>query len=294
MEKNESGDEVSEMVNQAEGIGFVNRRLTVTSLKLIAILAMFIDHFAAIVLTSLQSVYGQSLESFFWFQLVIILIRLIGRIAFPIFAYLIVNGFYHTSNKKKYFLRLALFAVISEPFFDFGISGSFVDMSHQNVFFTLGLGLLAIWGYDHISRDESKNFIPGLFIVALGFLAQMMQTDYGFYGIMTIFVMYLFFDNFKRLSLMLIILNVLLYGGQLSVITSLMSDHLGNGYEVGLQVIYFLMCNAQLFSLFSLIFLKDYNGQKGRPFNKYMFYVFYPVHLFLLGLLVLGLQTFIY
>ncbi|MFQ7058611.1 MAG: hypothetical protein ACLRQX_08510 [Turicibacter sanguinis] len=62
--ENESGDEVSEMVNQAEGIGFVNRRLTVTSLKLIAILAMFIDHFAAIVLTSLQSVYGQSLESF--------------------------------------------------------------------------------------------------------------------------------------------------------------------------------------------------------------------------------------
>ena len=121
MEKNESGDEVSEMVNQAEGIGFVNRRLTVTSLKLIAILAMFIDHFAAIVLTSLQSVYGQSLESFFWFQLVIILMRLIGRIAFPIFAYLIVNGFYHTSNKKKYFLRLALFAVISEPFFYFGI-----------------------------------------------------------------------------------------------------------------------------------------------------------------------------
>ena len=49
------------MVNQAEGIGFVNQRLTVTSLKLIAILAMFIDHFAAIVLTSLQSVYGQSL-----------------------------------------------------------------------------------------------------------------------------------------------------------------------------------------------------------------------------------------
>ena len=66
-------------------------------------------------------------------------------------------------------------------FLIFGISGSFVDMSHQNVFFTLGLGLLAIWGYDHISRDESKNFIPGLFIVALGFLAQMMQTDLWFF-----------------------------------------------------------------------------------------------------------------
>ena len=90
MEKNESGDEVSEMVNQAEGIGFVNQRLTVTSLKLIAILAMFIDHFAAIVLTSLQSVYGQSLESCFLFENVIILIRLIGGNCFKNFWFLIL------------------------------------------------------------------------------------------------------------------------------------------------------------------------------------------------------------
>lgn len=274
--------------------GMGKRGLTVTSLKLIAIGAMFIDHFAAIILSSLQSVYGQTIDSFFWFQLIIILMRLIGRIAFPIFAYLIVNGFYHTSDKKMYALRLAAFAVISEPFFDFGVSGMWLEFSHQNVFFTLALGLLAIWGYDNISRDDSKNYIGGLLVVCISFLAQMLQTDYGFYGIITIFVMYLFFDQFKRLSILLIILNLLLYGSQLTVFWTIFSQSYQSSYQVGIQIIYYVMANAQLFSLVALFILKYYNGEKGKAFNKYVFYAFYPVHLFLLGLAVRLLQIYVY
>lgn len=293
MEKNESGDGVNHWMSQEKGISLTQRGLSVTALKIIAIGAMFIDHFAAIVMSSLQAVYGQSLESFFGFQCIIVFLRLIGRIAFPIFAYLIVNGFYHTSDKKKYFIRLAIFAFISEPFFDFGVSGTWLEFGHQNVFFTLALGLLAIWGYDNISRDQSKNFISGLFVLAIGLLAETMQTDYSFYGIMTIFIMYVFFDQFKRMSILVILLNFLLYGSQLVTWTSL-AKNFDSPYEMGLQVIYCLMCSAQLFSLFALWILKFYNGTKGKAFNKYFFYAFYPVHLFLLGLVVILLQRYVY
>lgn len=271
-------------------MGVSHKNLSVYKLKLIAIISMFIDHLASIVLTTVQSSYGQTESSFFWFQLLIVLMRLVGRLAFPIFAYLIVNGFYHTSHRKKYVLRLFIFGIISEPFFDFGATGYWFDTDQQNVMFTLGLGLGAIWGYDHFSKEENRYYNSNFIVIIIAFFAQLLHTDYGFYGIMSIFIMYLYFNDFKRLSFMMIGLNLLLYGSQLSTWTSFNHSELSNVYDFRIQVMYYLLANAQLFSLLALGVLKNYNGEKGKLFNKYFFYLFYPIHLFLLGIVALLLK----
>ncbi len=285
--------ETKQIVNQMPPLERKLKGLTTTNLKIIAILAMLIDHIGAVVIPYFQSVYAHSLESFFWLQLMVTPMRLIGRIAFPIFAFLIVNGFFHTKDLKKYLIRLSLFALISEPFFDFGLFGRYFDAAHQNVFFTLAFGLVAIWGYDNLVKKKGANFIAGLFVACIGFITVAMRTDYDFYGILTIFLIYLFFNSFKQMSAALIALNLILYSGQLTLWSAIPSYafytyqiELQGGYGVGIQFLIYLLMISQLFSLFALLILKDYNGEKGKSFNKYFFYAFYPVHLFLLGIVV--------
>ena len=97
-----------------------------TQLKIIALLSMLVDHIGCVLFPKVTA------------------FRIIGRLAFPIFAFLIAEGMVHTSNWKKYFLRLFIFAIISEIPFDFITSGKMIDWSHQNVLFTLLLGAMSI------------------------------------------------------------------------------------------------------------------------------------------------------
>ena len=107
------------------------QRLDGTVLKLIACLSMFIDHLGAVCFSGMMG------------------FRIIGRLAFPIYCFLLVEGAVHTRNMKKYILRMGIFALISEVPFDLAFYHRLVYMGHQNVFFTLGLGLLAIWFLEH-------------------------------------------------------------------------------------------------------------------------------------------------
>ena len=123
-----------------------------SDLKIIAIVAMFIDHLAAAFLQNVylhmlpSDIYASTEASTAWFaahpgvaafEILILLLRGIGRFGFPIFAFLLVEGFIHTSNVKKYALRLGIFALISEIPFNLAFANVFFYEKYQNVFFTL-------------------------------------------------------------------------------------------------------------------------------------------------------------
>ena len=269
--------------------------INATQLNLIALLTMFIDHIGAIIMPCLidSAQANQNLSLFISLEGILILMRLIGRVSFPIFAFLIVNGYFHTSNKSNYLL-LTVFALISEPFFDFANTGMWLEFTHQNVFFTLALGLLTIWGYDNIAKANSFNFVAGLYVLTMSLMAVNLRTDYDFYGVLMIFIFYLFYQNKMRLCVMMILLNLLLYGPSIAMwpyVSSLIHDSYGfqlTGIKnLLLQIFVYLKCISQLFSVIALWPLVKYNGEKGDSIlNKYAFYLFYPIHLCLLGLLV--------
>lgn len=236
--------------------------MTSFALKLIALFSMFCDHFGDAFIGSF---------SFF---------NLIGRMAFPIFAFQISEGYTHTKNLKKYFLRLGIFALISQIPFSLFLR-KFVDPNSLslNVFFTLLFGLLAIFLYDYVCKcfADSKNSksenlrklhidkIFGIILVLLiGSLASLLDTDYGFWGVIVIFAFYLFKDDKLAMTISFITLCVIRYGLQI----------LEYGYNIG----YILLA---IFTILPIAYINMYNGKQGKKI-KYLLYVFYPVHLLLL------------
>ena len=237
-------------------------------LKIIAVTTMLIDHSAT------AFAWHLPFDTYF-------LMRSIGRIAFPIFVFCIAEGCRHTRNMNSLLFRLALFAVISELAFDmlFAASwewtiseffGSYIWLDgfsirfnsqflmHQNVFFTLFLGVLAIHIYKGMHKDEKtvSNAIVAVFAVLItGILANLANADYGFNGVFVIFACYLCSQKNLRI-VPLLLLPFLLY------------DHV------------FLMAGT----LAAVVPVYLYNGKRGPSF-KWAFYAFYPTHLFVLGLL---------
>lgn len=161
-----------------------NKGITGSTLKIIAIVAMFIDHFAAILvlgylnangpkyLTSYEE-YSLWLKEHQFYQLMARtyeIMRGIGRFGFPIFCFLLVEGFIYTGNKMKYAINLLVFAFISEIPFDLGFEGHLFYPEYQNVFFTLFLGLLTIWAMEALKEKEKliKLANPFFYASALG------------------------------------------------------------------------------------------------------------------------------
>ena len=210
-------------------------------LKIIAIITMFIDHIG-------YAIFGK-LSCF----------NYIGRIAFPIFAFQISEGYIHTKNLKKYFLRLFIFAIISQiPFILFNklLSNNF----SLNIFFTLLLGLISIYLY-----DKSKNKFVGIISATLmGILANLAHCDYGFYGVAIIFIFYIFKTDVIKSSIAFMLTTTIKY---------LIPIIKYGFYDVYL---YLLIC-----TLLPIIFISLYNGKKGKD-TKYLLYLFYPIHLLLI------------
>ena len=109
------------------------------------------------------------------------ILRLIGRVSFPIFCFLLVEGFLHTHDRKKYALRLFLFALVSEIPFDLAIMGRLFDPVHQNIFFTLLIGLLAMMLCDYF-RMQAQPVAQVLVLILAMVLAWALHTDYGYPG----------------------------------------------------------------------------------------------------------------
>lgn len=229
------------------------------TLKIIAMILMLLDH-----------LWGTIIPGNQW-------MTLIGRMAFPIFAFLIVEGFFHTSDLKKYMKRLFIFGLISEIPFNLIYTGSIIFPFHQNVMFTLLLGLLIINEIDKLKNNKEikKKIIPILKIFLFLLISIIGFVDYGVTGVLTIVVFYLF-RGFKLAwigqLISLILLYIVFFEGQ-SVILNIFN------YE------YFLP--LQSIGVLSLIFIWLYNGEKGKnnKLIKYLFYSFYPVHMLVIYLI---------
>lgn len=207
--------------------------MNIFSLKIFALTSMIIDHYGAI------------------FHPTIDIYRIIGRLAFPIYCFLLVEGYRHTKNIKLYGKRLLIFALISEVPFDLAFYGG-LDFSHQNIFFTLFIGLVVMYLLDN--RDKYK--LNKLLILSMGlFISTLLSVDYSFIGILYILAFYFTKDmnNLERL------------------------------YKVALKILIvnLLTSYVQQYALLALPILYFYNGQLG-PKNKslqMMFYIAYPLHL---------------
>lgn len=202
-------------------------------LKWIAIIAMMIDHVGAVL-------YPQYL-----------ILRIIGRIAFPIFCFLLVEGAMHTSSIRRYEGRMLLFALLSELPFDL-VFYEEVTLEHQNVFFTLLIGLVML---DILERTKNSYF-PFLAILGAIALAEILAVDYGAGGILLILCFYELYEwKFLRQAAF-VAMNFLYFG-------------IGVQAYAGLAAIPMLL----------------YNGERG-PRMKQFFYLFYPAHLLILYLII--------
>lgn len=216
--------------------------MSVFALKILAILAMLLDHIAAVFLSSTTMPY--------------VLMRGFGRIAFPIFCFLIVEGYYHTRDVKKYMIRLAGFALVSEIPFDICFYHKLFYWGHQNVFFTLAIGLVTIYAIDEVKKRFSASYIKALVlqftvIILAMTAAWFLSTDYSMLGILIIIAFYVGRGNIIQIAISICIVTL----------------YLGNTF--------------QLYSLLALIPIYLYNGKKG-PSMRYVFYVFYPAHMLIL------------
>lgn len=220
-------------------------------LKIIACITMFCDHFGN-----------------YYFKSTTVL-NYIGRFAFTIFAFQIVQGYMHTKDIKKYIKRLFIFAIVSQaPFmlFSYYISNNLFAI---NVVWTLLFGLLTVLIYDKYNRFTGISCC-----FSLGLIAEVLKFDYGFYGVFIVFMFYLLRDNKLSMSIVFI-LSVILKFYYSTIKYSLPISYIfcGNKYSV-------LMYSTCL----SIIPILFFNGKKGKD-AKYLFYIFYPLHLSILTIL---------
>lgn len=239
-------------------------QLNAHAIKIIAVMSMFIDHIGAAILENMLPGLMYSESVYLSVFNVYIVMRLIGRIAFPIYCFLIAEGFAHTRNVGKYALRLGIFALISEIPFDLAFDRIPFCRDGFNVYFTLMLGVLALWGMDSAKKKFFNEgtakgkfiaiFLSLLAVGAASGVAQLIYTDYAAAGVITIVIMHSLRE--KRMLAM------------------------------GLGVLWLAVSvgPVELCALFALIPIYFYDGTRGRQ-NKYFFYAFYPVHLILLYLI---------
>ncbi len=215
-------------------------------LKIIAMVTMVIDHANVIFIGAQANLW-----------------RNIGRISFPIFAFLIAEGAVHTKNKLKYAVRLLIFAFISEVPYDIAFNGKWLEFENQNVFFTLFLGLISVYALDFL-RDRRLGVLGVISTFACGIAAAVLSSDYGFMGVVVIALMYIF----STVKTGVRYLGFAIAGFMTSIVY---------GFPLSFGFI-----PAQVYAALSFIPLALYNGRRGRKMNKYFFYLFYPAHILIL------------
>ena len=219
--------------------------LSGSALKLIAVITMLIDH-TALVLSSVfpflrVPLLGESVTLYF-------ILRKIGRLAFPIYCFLIGEGFLHTRSKKRYALRLLVFAFLSELPFNLMLSGQLFYPAAQNVFFTLFLGVVMLCIFESSGNTPKKAAL----MLAVFLAAHILQADYGIAGV--------------ALILLICILRQ---------------------HRAAQAALAYPLLSGGVAALCAFLPINMYNGIRGFIKSKplqYCFYLFYPAHMLLLAL----------
>lgn len=220
--------------------------LSGAQLKYIAFISMLIDHTNNALITPMLNGKGALLYISNAFSI-------IGRIAFPIFMFFLIEGFFKTRSRKKYLASLLIFGLISEVPFDMFVSRTFFEPNWNNMMFTLSLCLGVIWLIDSL-RAKLKStllwFIASLPILGIScFIATWLSLDYDYHAILVAYIFYIF--------------------RQKPIIGA------GLGY---ISII------KELWSILGFGLTLTYNGERGNQY-KWLNYAFYPVHLLILGIL---------
>ena len=277
------------------------------NLKMIALFCMTLDHFAVMIFDSWMKLYDKTSIEYALISTPMIAFRLIGRMAFPIFCFFIVEGLFHTRSVFKYSLRLLLLAFISEVPFDMVLKHTFWDIHYQNVFWTLFLGLITIYAVDGIlkkirSVKALRYILAGLTAVSGIYLAEFLGTDYGSIGVLTIVLIYLIGEE---QYLFAAIVNVL--GQTIELISFKESDILKivlGAFSIVAVSFAIYICRRitnvnsrkmlagvaalsclnfiELSALINMKLFEYYDGEKGKNIG-WFFYFFYPAHLLILA-----------
>lgn len=325
-----------------DDITAINKRgVPGSTLKLIAIFVMLIDHIAATILDNvlitrdnLNAVHSTDFISSTIIYNIDSIMRMIGRIGFPLFCFLLVEGFVHTRNKGKYTIRLAAFALISEIPFDLAFEGKAFYFGYQNVFFTLLIGFLVMWGFLLIKDNlQDKSWFPILSVIgAFGifwalsecvksilYIVNSITVDFmgrdlvpysalsnkglliGVTAIVGVILTMLFFNRKSEEDS----LGLLFADGVVLTAGMLLANLLSTDYSafgvltiavmyalrrrpilsgLGGYITLVIMSLTELTAAIALIPIGKYNGERGLSL-KYVFYAFYPVHLFILYLI---------
>ncbi len=246
--------------------------MTAEILKIVACLTMLLDHIGYV-----ENDY---------------ILRFIGRIAFPIFAYMVASGFRKSSDPYRYLLRILIFALITEPFYDHLFYKQYPYSNSGNVLFTLALALISIIIFDKMRGRGLWSIISLIPLGLSAYIAENMGFDYGLWGVVVVFLFYLVDGS--------------------SFVNKVLTATVGVIFSFRFVIMYFIdsvsyqikptdvapvfpsnWYLAQSFAALSLIFILLYNGK--RSFNiknkylrlvyQYAFYAFYPLHLLILDLI---------
>ena len=235
--------------------------LSQEGLKIIACFAMLLDHLAAsLVLMLYRQNYCKELYDLYF------ILRIVGRIAFPIFCFQLAEGIHYTKNPLKYGLRLGIGAILAEIPFDLLLFGGFT-WEHSSVMVTL----LLAFCWARLAMTTEKPALKMLFLLGFGYIAEFLGSDYGGYGVLMVALFLLTRDMSRRRVIQAVGLAVIcwLIGGSIISIGS-------------------IRLPIEIFALFSLIPIFAYSGKKrtASPWIQWAFYLFYPVHLAVLLLIV--------
>lgn len=226
--------------------------LSANALRLIAMVGMLLDH-----------IWGTLASGSLWMTCV-------GRLVFPIYAFQLAEGFVRTHDRKKYSLRLLAFALIAEIPFNMMMMGSWLFPFHQNTIFTLLLGFWVIWVLEGLREKQLKLWKAGLQLLAAALLSVVGFPDYGWQGVLTVVLFYLFREGrFAKLGQ--------LAGMSLLHVVCMEGQTLPWLFDLPLQS----------FAVLALIPIWLYDGRKGRggKWMQYGAYLYYPLHLLLLVVL---------